>query len=212
MRLTFGFCDGYRPRRPGLHGPQCQHAAAPRPTLAMPRGPASGPCRVRPETKALARLPLCRPTGHPIAAAASGGARLETEVWPTAPFGHLRAPRSWMRKRPVARGAGLLTMKSGVRSTRATASPRSLARSLQASRPARSPYPREPGRSPQTGGRENRPSVIARRRRPRDRVAARLKKHSGLTAAQCTATRSLVNAQIAPKCSGRPVPLRRLNG
>ena len=58
MRLTFGFCEGYRPRRPRLDGPQCQQSAVPRPTLAMPRGPASGPCRVRPETKALARLPV----------------------------------------------------------------------------------------------------------------------------------------------------------
>jgi hypothetical protein len=34
VRLTFGFCDGYRPRRPGLHGPQCQHGR--RPDLLSP--------------------------------------------------------------------------------------------------------------------------------------------------------------------------------
>ena len=80
MRLTFGFCDGYRPRRPGLHGPQCQHGAAPRPTLAMPRGPASGPCRVRPETKALARLPVCRQGGSRGAASALASRRRNAVV------------------------------------------------------------------------------------------------------------------------------------
>jgi hypothetical protein len=34
VRLTFGFCDGYRPSRPGLHGPQCQHGR--RPDLLSP--------------------------------------------------------------------------------------------------------------------------------------------------------------------------------
>ena len=34
VRLTFGFCDGYRPRRPGLHGPSVSTGR--RPDLLSP--------------------------------------------------------------------------------------------------------------------------------------------------------------------------------
>ena len=55
-------------------------------------------------------------------------------------------------ERTVARGAGFLTRESGVTSTRTAASPRSLARSLQAPGPARAPYRRKRGTRPGRAG------------------------------------------------------------
>ena len=65
VRWPFRFCDGYRPRTAGLHGPSVSSRQRPRPALAMPRAPACGPVPslVRPETKALDRLPSLASNG-----------------------------------------------------------------------------------------------------------------------------------------------------
>jgi hypothetical protein len=80
--MAIDICDGDRPTRPGLHGPQCQHSAAPRPALALRPAPAAGPCRCSFDRhQGLGRLPVCRPRSLEDAAAAPVSHSLGAAVW-----------------------------------------------------------------------------------------------------------------------------------
>ena len=71
MRLTFGFCDGYRPRRPDLHGPHPSVSSRRRPD---PLSPCRGDLRLA--RAAFDRKPRLWPDCRFVAPAASAASLL----------------------------------------------------------------------------------------------------------------------------------------